>query len=239
MSKRLVRSFSRKIFLEKVLLIMMFIYLLMIIGLIIVFLVKEKLDDGYIVLESKEYIANEKLNISEDEVEVTKNTEYLKNGKYKITYNTHYQNKDNSQMFKENSTLTIIDKIGKGYILDQENILINGTKYNISNTVTKPDDSFIASGVSINNDGTISAESGIIIKYKDNVLSISMPSSAMQMIKAEIYITLKERKTHYKYVTSEECYYNFIPSTENDFYHKKSSQSYVIEGLGYMLLEGK
>ena len=54
-----------------------------------------------------------------------------------------------------------------------------------------------------------------------------------------ISLKLVGRDSGVKYITSQDAYYSFVPSVENDFYGKKNSQAYVIDGFGYIKLEDK
>lgn len=113
------------------------------------------------------------------------------------------------------------DILGKGYELVSNKVIINEKEYKL-------------------NDGKTSSENGINISYDNNIISIEIPEKLLLKENViEISIKLVERKTNVKYQTSQESYFSFVPSMDNDFYNKKSSQSYIIEGSAYIELDNK
>ena len=55
----------------------------------------------------------------------------------------------------------------------------------------------------------------------------------------EIKIKLDNRETNTKLITNSESYYTFTPNETNDFYNKKTMQSYIIKGSAYIILTSK
>ena len=111
--------------------------------------------------------------------------------------------------------------MGKGYELDQNRIIINEKTYKLV-------------------DGTVTTDEGIIVDYQDNILYIDLPPSLLLEVQnMEFYITLTERELFFEYVTTQDTYFNLIPSEDNDFYTKKESQSYMMDGYGYIKLNQK
>ncbi len=174
----------------------------------------EKLKDGNKIGEVTEYIADEP-KLAAGEVKVTKDTKYIKNTKYKLTYRNYMNQTNDIVVLDPASSLQIVDVLGTGYSLDKSSILINGQKY------TK--------------DSKIKVELS-----DDNTLKIDIPNNlALNENKIEAVIKLKEKKEGIKYYTSRDSYYNFIPSTNNKNYEKKTPLSYLIDGNGYIKLERK
>ena len=78
------------------------------------------------------------------------------------------------------------------------------------------------------------------MSYENNVVNIEIPSTMLfNKNTIEIYIKLVGRDIGVKYPTSQETYFSFIPSIDNDFYNKKTAQSYVIAGYSYIELDKK
>ena len=108
---------------------------------------------------------------------------------------------------------------GLGYTLNENKVIVNEKVYRINNGLDK---------------------NNVSISYEDNMLTINLPSNLSEREnKIEFYIKLIGRNVNYKYITSQDSYVTFIPNYDNDFYSKKSSQSYVIDGSAYIRLSLK
>lgn len=197
--------------------------LLIIIGIILTLLsfIHEVLDDKYIIKDVTENISKDIKSLSKGEMIASKSTEYMKEGIYKITYINYAKKLGNKNLIDGGSYFNITDMLGSGYELIPNKININDKNYKLK-------------------DNTISSEKGINISYENNILSIDIPnSSLLKQNVIEVYIKLIGRDKNVEYVTSQDAYYSFIPSVENDFYNKKSSQAYVIDNFGYIKLDEK
>ena len=179
----------------------------------------EVLDDKYIMTNITERIFDGELNLSKGEVRATKSTDYIEKGIYKITYQNHFRNLDTGNLLEEGSYFSIIDIIGNGYDMDANKIEVNGKNYKFNNYIIRTDE-------------------GILIEYKNRTIYVEIPETLISKNNTvSIYITLKGRKEHFEYLTTEDSYFNLIPNIDNDFYEKKSSQSYIIDGYGYIKLK--
>lgn len=181
----------------------------------------EVLDDKYVISDVSNYISKENKKLHSGEIEVVKNTEYIKKGIYKITYIINTKKPKGKDLLDSDSYLTITDELGEGYKFDSKEIIINDKKYDIEKDLS-------------------SANNLVSLNYEDNILTIDVSNETItkkQVI--ELEIKLGDRKTGVKYQTSKECYYSFTPSMDNDFYDKKSYQAYVIEGAGHIKLKNK
>ena len=176
----------------------------------------EILDSKYKMTEVTEYISNKNIKLPEGQVYVTKE---LEKGIYKVTYK-NFANKSKSNILETSTNLTIKDSLGEGYIL-KESVTINDKNYTLKDNKT------------YNNNG-------ILLSYENNTIEVNIPNTEATTTNEIIcYIKLIGRKTNYKYQTSKETYYNLTPSLDNNYYQKKSSQSYLIEGNAYILLTNK
>lgn len=205
-----------------------FLYSCFMIGLILVisgiFLTicsfkREVLDDKYIVKESTGYTAENK-KLKKGEINVTKEVDYVSKGMYKIIYKINYNREDIDLLFSNKSDFSIIDVIGDSYKLAKDEIMINKNPVKLYSYST------------ITSDYKLS--------YIDNTFEIVFPIEKIGNYKTiTIYIELKDREVNKKHYTSNESYYSFVPNVTNDFYSKKTIQSYVIDGSGYIFLEKK
>ncbi len=181
---------------------------------------KETLDNKYKVEKQTSYNSSTK-HLSKGEIYVTKDIKYISNGTYKITYKTHYNNNKNINSILAKDTLfSITDTISDKYKLIENSILVNDKpmKAKIRNM----------SNESIN------------VTYYENLFNIDIPSSMFTTpYTVEMKIKLDSREINTKLVTNGESYYSFTPSAENDFYNKKSMQSYIINGSAYIILTSK
>ena len=194
-----------------------------VLGTILIFLSfrNEVLDDNYVITDVTEYINEPLDNLSPGEVRAIVTTEYQEQGEYKLIFQNYAQKLDNADLIREGSYFSIIDILGKGYELDQNRIIINEKTYKLV-------------------DGTVTTDEGIIVDYQDNILYIDLPPSLLLEVQnMEFYITLTERELFFEYVTTQDTYFNLIPSEDNDFYTKKESQSYMMDGYGYIKLNQK
>ena len=180
---------------------------------------KETLDNKYKVEKQTSYNSSTK-HLSKGEIYVTKDIKYMSNGTYKITYKTHYNNKNINSILAKKTLFSITDTISDKYKLIENSILVND----------KP------MKVTIRN----MSNDSINITYYENLFNIDIPSSMFTTpYTVEMKIKLDSRETNTKLVTNKESYYSFTPSEENDFYNKKSMQSYIINGSAYMILTSK
>lgn len=205
-----------------------FIYSCFIIGLILaisgIFLTicsfkHEVLDDKYIVKEATSY-TSENRELKKGEVNVLKEVNYVGKGMYKIIYKINYNTEDIDLLFSNKSDFSIVDDIGDSYKLAKDEIMINKNPVKLysSRTIT----------------------SDYKLSYTDNTFEIVFPIEKIRNYKTiTIYIELKDKEVNKKHYTSNESYYSFIPNATNNFYTKKTIQSYVIDGYGYILLENK
>lgn len=187
--------------------------------LVICSFMHETLDEKYIIKEVTGYTPSDK-KLKKGEVSVSRNVLYIRNGEYKITYNINYNREDLDILFSNNSKFTITDVIESAYKLSRNTVIINdqSVKLYSYNTVT----------------------SDYEMNYTNNTFEISFPIKKIEKYNSiVIYIKLEDRETNKKYFTSSEAYYTFVPNSVNDFYNKKATQSYVIDGDGYILLENK
>lgn len=194
-----------------------------VLGTILIFLSfrNEVLDDNYVITDVTEYINEPLDNLSPGEVRAIVTTEYQEQGEYKLIFQNYAKKLDNDDLIREGSYFSIIDILGKGYELDQNRIIINEKTYKLV-------------------DGTVTTDEGIIVDYQDNILYIDLPPSLLLEVQnMEFYITLTERELFFEYVTTQDTYFNLIPSEDNDFYTKKESQSYMMDGYGYIKLNQK
>ncbi|MGM9879334.1 MAG: hypothetical protein ACI31R_04845 [Bacilli bacterium] len=194
-----------------------------IIGIVFVILSfnREILDDKYIIKKVTEYTSSNNKKLANGEMNALKDIEYIGNGSYKVTYTNYAKKNSNKNLIEDGSCFYITDMLGKGYELSSTKIKINNKDYKLE-------------------DNIISSNEGINISYENNVINIEIPNTLLFTKNTiEVYIKLVERDVNTKYYTSQEAYYSFIPSIDNDFYNKKTMQSYVIDGFGYIELEEK
>ena len=191
-------------------------------GIILVMLSfrNEVLDGTYVITDIAEY-KNEPLeNLSKGEIRAIVSTEYQGEGTYKLIFSNYAKKLDEGSIIRKGSYFSIIDIIGRGYELDLENIKINDKTYKLTESVT--------------------SDEGIIVDYEDHILYIDIPENLiLKTQKLEFYITLVERDLYFEYLTTEDTYFNLVPSSDNDFYPKKESQSYMMDGYGYIKLNKK
>jgi len=187
--------------------------------LVICSFMHETLDEKYVIKEITEYTPSKK-KLKKGEINVSRNLLYIKQCEYKITYNINYNREDLDILFSNNSRFTITDVIESAYKLSRDKVIINdeSVKLYSYNTVT----------------------SDYEMNYTDNTFEISFPVKKIEKYTSiAIYIELKDREINKKYFTSNEAYYTFVPNNINNFYDKKTTQSYVIDGDGYILLGNK
>lgn len=179
----------------------------------------EILDEKYIIDRATNYTSTNK-DLKTGEFSVTKDVIYVSKGTYKITYKINYNQEDQKILFASKSKVSITDIISDSYKLDTDRILINKSPMKLysSNTIT----------------------SDYEIHYDNNTFEISFPKDKLfKHHTITYYLTLIDRNINTEYVTSKESYYSFTPSKKNDYYQKKASQSYVIEGNGIIILKDK
>ena len=197
------------------------VFIIIGIALIILSFNHEILDDKYIVKDVTEYTSDINKSLKKGEMVAFKNTKYMGKGIYEITYLNHARAFGKKKLVDQGTYFNITDMFGNGYELDKSNIVINDNSYKLGN------DEF-------------ESKEGINVSYQNNVLDIGIPSD--RILKDNVIIIslkLVGRDSGVKYITSQDAYYSFVPSVENDFYGKKNSQAYVIDGFGYIKLEDK
>lgn len=211
--------FTRLNIVNKLLFLFGTLFIVVGIVLLTISLSGEVLDEQYVMTDITERIFKGKLKLSKGEVRATKSTDYIEKGMYKITYQNHFKKLDKGNLLEEGSYFSIIDIIGKGYNIDANKIEVNGKNYKFNNYIIRTDE-------------------GILVEYKNGTIYIEIPDTLISKNNSiSIYITLKGREEHFEYLTTEDSYFNFIPNVDNDFYNKKSSQSYMIDGYGYIKLK--
>ena len=180
---------------------------------------KETLDNKYKIDEFTTYSSTKK-NLNQGEIYVTKDITYVSEGVYRITYRTHTNSTDSKNLLKENSTFYITDILGDSYELITNKITINDIPISIAESSSNID--------------------SIKVTYYNNTLDIGIPSTNMNnSYVIETYLKLKSRETNKKHITSKETYYTFIPNMQNNKYYKKTTQSYVVDGSAYIVLNKK
>lgn len=178
---------------------------------------KEVLDDKYIIETVTNYKTSQTKELETNELSATRTIKYLKNGIYKLTY-TNYSNPNEENLLETGTSFHIVDIYTDSYKLEEDSITINDQKYSLDNNT----------------------KDGISINYNNNTLDISIPNTLINKENIiEVNVKLESRDINKKHNISQELYYSFTPSTENEFYNKKAAQSYVIEGNGYMILKEK
>lgn len=204
-------SFRRLSFGKQILLILGIFCIIWGIFFIYLSVTGEQLDNGLEVKEVTEYIAPKpKLKIGE--VKVTKSTEYTNDGIYKLTYKNYMNNSNNTEVLDKASGIQIVEVLGNAYTYIDNSININGQKYN--------------------------KKSKIKATINGNVLTVDIPHEyCLKTNTIEIEIKLDKNASSDKQFTSRDSYYNFAPSSTNKFYGKKTSQSYLIDGSGYIRLK--
>lgn len=179
----------------------------------------ESLDKNYSLKEVTEYPQASKPQLKPGELSVIKSTNYKEKGIYEIKY-TNYSKKSEYSLLEKGTTFNITDIIGQGFKV-KPNIVINNKSYTLENNKLKTKDN-------------------IEVLYVNNVLDIQIPSNLIENNNViQIELELTSRQINKRYVTSEDAYYSFIPSYLNDNYPKKATQSYVIDGYGYIELDKK
>lgn len=216
MIKFIKKFFSKSTSLiSKLLGVLGIIFILLGIFLVIAYSSTEVLDNKYIVKEYKETPFSKTI-LKKGEVKLLKNTKYIKNGTFKITYKIKG---NGNNLLEQNTTFDITDIQSSGYTI-KENIIINNKKYTL--------------------DGNrITTKEKIKLSYTSSILNITIPSKKVFDTEIVINIILKNRKTNYEYRTSLDSYYSFTPNDNNDFYEKKEPQSYYLNDESYILLGTK
>ena len=182
-------------------------------GLLFIFLAfnKEQLDNGTKIDEVTEHIAD-KPKLSIGEVKVIKTTEYLSDAEYKLVYKNYMNNSGNMKVLDTSSGIQIVDILGTGYEVVDKSIRVNSSRYNDNNKIK--------------------------VNVTRGAINIDIPNDLSTKVNnVELKIKLTQNSPGIKYFTSQDAYYNFVPSDENKFYGKKTPQSYLIDGNGYIKLK--
>lgn len=171
---------------------------------------KERIDKNSKIAEVTEYVADKpKLTIGE--IKVTKSTRYLKDAQYKLEYKNYMNSENNTEVLDKTSGIQIVDVLGNGYSLVENSLKVNDKKY------TKNEQ--------------------IKVDIENHTIKIDIPNELCSTInKVEAVIKLTDKSPDIKFFTSQDAYYNFVPSENNKFYEKKTPQSYLIDGNGYIKL---
>lgn len=179
----------------------------------------ETLDKDYSLKEVTEYPITDVPKLNSGELSAIKSTSYKEKGIYEIKY-TNYSKKSNYSLIEKGTTFNITDIIGQGFKV-KPNIIINNKSYTLENNKLKTKDH-------------------IEVFYVNNVLDIQIPSNLIENNNViQVELELVARQINKRYITSEDAYYSFIPSSLNENYPKKATQSYVIDGYGYIELDKK
>lgn len=193
--------------------------LFIIIGSVLVVLSfkNETIGDKYHIKEATNY-QSKKSSIEKGEIIVTKDIKYISNGEYQIIYKNYMKKSNNISLLEEGSNFTITDILGDDYALVKNKIYINDKL------------------VKLENNQIITENYDVV--YNNNTFEVSFPSSnAERENTVKINVKLTGNKPNVKYAVSKDSYYSLTPSSNNDFYNKKSMQSYIIEGNSYIVLK--
>lgn len=221
MNKSKGNFFTRQTILVRILLVLGVLCVLVGTSFIIYAFKPEVLNEKYIITDVTERVFDGKLSLGKGEIRAVKSTDYIGNGVYKLVFSNYSNPIDNGSILEDGSYFSIIDIIGDGYYIDANDVVINGKHYKFNNQV-------------------INADNGILVEYNNGALYIDIPSSLIENTNTiEVDLVLKGRKEYVEYVTTSDAYFNFVPSMDNDFYKKKMSQSYMMDGYGYIILKEK
>jgi len=213
--------FMRQTILVRILLVLSILLILVGISFIIYAHKPEVLNEKYIITDVTERVFDGKVSLGKGEIRAIKSTDYIGEGIYKLTFSNYSNPIDNGSILEKGSYFSIIDIIGDGYIIDANDVVVNGKHYKFNNQV-------------------INADNGILIEYNNGALYIDIPANLISDTNViEVNLILKGRKEFVEYITTDDAYFNFIPSMDNDFYKKKMSQSYMMDGYGYIILKEK
>jgi hypothetical protein len=214
----MIKDLKNSSILVKLLFMLSIIFIVLGIVLIVLSFRREVLDNDYIVSEVTDYNAT-KGSLARGQIKVIKNIEYVKDGRYMITYKNYF-NSENTEVFSPKSTFSIVDMFGDGYILEEDNININGKVFAINNRADLDDQP--------------------IVSYYNNTLDIKFPDTFAKINNTiTVYVKLTDHTISKKHYVSKESYFAFTPSASNSYYEKKSAQSYIIEGSAYIKLDKK
>lgn len=204
------RSFKRMPFYKQLLLVIGVFCIVW--GLFFIYLsfAKERIDENSKIAEVTEYVS-EKPKLSVGEVKVTKSTKYLKDAKYKLEYKNYMNSNNNTVVLDETSGIQIVDVLGNGYSLVENSLKVNDKNYTKNEKIN--------------------------IDIENHTIKIDIPNDLCNKVNTiEATIKLTDKSPDIKYFTSQDAYYNFVPSENNKFYEKKTPQSYLIDGNGYIKL---
>ena len=177
----------------------------------------EVIDKTHAIKEVNNYYS-ENVSLENGEIVITKDVKHLGKGMFKITYKNKYKTSENSSIFEKDSNFIITDIIGESFVIEDNLVTING------NTIK------------LGKENVVTAEYDV--SYKKNIFEISIPSSLLTRDNIiEITVKLIDKTPKIKHKVSEDSYYSFTPSIENDFYKKKSYQSYVIKDTSYIIIK--
>ena len=170
------------------------------------------------IKEIKTYKSVQK-EISPGAVIVTKDMIYTGDYTYKLIYKTYSKVGKSKEIIEKDTYLEIIDSINKDYNIPLENLKINNEEVKY-----------------IDKRGT--SKENITIDCDNNQINIKIPANlVLQKNEIIVYVKLNNKTINEKHYISDETYYTFTSSIENDYYNKKTKQSYIIEGEGYIILK--
>lgn len=179
----------------------------------------EVLDNKYVIKTVTDY-NSVKPKLESGQMAVTKDIAYLSDGIYKITFKNYSNFGDNSELLEKDSAFNIVDLIGDSYILLEDSLVMNGKKITLADNIYFDND--------------------ISISYNNNTIEFKLPADSLKKNnEIEMKIKLNDMTTGVRHMTSHESYFNFIPSSSNNYYQKRTAQSYVINGSAYIVLSNK
>ena len=178
----------------------------------------EVIDKTHVIKQVNNHISR-KEKLEKGEVVITKDVKHISKGVFKITYKNNYRLIDNSTpLFENNSLFTITDILGDSFEIVDNLVTVNG------NTVK------------VGNSKVVTAEYDIL--YKNNKFEISFPSKLLTDEKVvEINVRLIDKTSKIRHYISKDSYYSLIPNKDNNYYLKKTMQSYVIYDDSYIILK--
>lgn len=177
----------------------------------------EVIDKNYVIKEANNYFAPN-VSLEKGEAIVTKDVKHIGKGSFKITYKTKIKALENVSNFENHSNFTITDIIGESFIIEDNLVTING------NTIK------------LGKEKVVTAEYDT--SYKKNIFEISFPSDLLTKENiVEITVKLVDKTPKIKHKISEDSYYSFTPNINNDFYKKKTNQSYFIKDTSYIIIK--
>ena len=193
--------------------------ILIVLGVILILLSfrKEVIEDNYIIKDYTEYKPGS-VSLSDGEMLVTKDIKYLGDGVFRLTY-INYSLSDN--LLASGTYFYITDMYSKQFKALNTSVYVNGVEYKFPKY-------------------QIASKEGIRVNYTNNVLDVEVPSSILKdNNEIVVFVKLDKISINKKSYISQDTYYTFVPNPNNSFYKKKISQSYVVEGNAYIIVDKK